>query len=204
MTKNTTPNTIGATSPGFINSIADFHEDVVANEAWLSGPIDGVLPELQPAAHMLIQSARELEAATTGLTRERLWGMPGGAASIAFHLRHIAQSTDRLLTYSRGESLSESQRAALAAEKERTPDDPAQLLALARNGIEQALAALRSASRDSLFVERKVGRAGLPSTVFGLLYHVAEHTVRHTGQIIATAKAGALQTKDEDEDAGKG
>jgi hypothetical protein len=168
-------------------------------EAWLNGPIDGVLPELQPAAHMLIQSARELEAATIGLTRERLWGTPGGAASIAFHLRHIGQSTDRLLTYARGETLSESQRAALAAEKERTADASAELLALARNGIEQALAALRSASRDSLFEERKVGRAGLPSTVFGLLYHVAEHTARHTGQVIATSKAVAIQIKDEEE-----
>jgi hypothetical protein len=33
-----------------------------------------------------------------------------------------------------------------------------------------------------------VGRARLPSTVFGLLFHVAEHTQRHAGQAITTAK----------------
>ena len=161
----------------------------MATEAWLSGPVDGVLAELQPAAHMLTQSARELEAATASLSPAELWARPGGAASVGFHLRHIAGSTDRLLTYARGESLSDAQRAALAAESLESQSSVSELWADAHTAIERALDALRSADRDTLFDHRPVGRAQLPSTVFGLLYHVAEHTVRHTGQVIATSKA---------------
>lgn len=158
-------------------------------EAWLSGPIDGVLPELQPAAHMLTQSAHELAAATANLTDAQLWAMPGGAASVGFHLRHIAGSTDRLLTYARGSPLSDAQRAALADEAKPDQSTLPQLLTLAHDAIDRVLAELRSARREALFEERQVGRARLPSSVFGLLYHIAEHTVRHTGQIIATCRA---------------
>ena len=41
---------------------------------------------------------------------------------------------------------------------------------------------------ESLGDERLVGRAALPSTVRGLLFHGAEHTQRHVGQVITTAK----------------
>ncbi|MEI9810890.1 MAG: hypothetical protein WDO16_25110 [Bacteroidota bacterium] len=34
---------------------------------------------------------------------------------------------------------------------------------------------------------RGVGRAKIPSTVMGLLFHAAEHTMRHTGQLLVTA-----------------
>jgi hypothetical protein len=45
--------------------------------------------------------------------------------------------------------------------------------------IEDALQALRS-TPDAILAElREVGRAKLPSTVFGLLFHIAEHTQRH-------------------------
>jgi uncharacterized damage-inducible protein DinB len=167
----------------------------VATEAWLSGPVAGVLPELQPAAHMLMQSAKELEAATSTLSPAELWARPGGAASVGFHLRHIAGSTDRLLTYAQGGSLSDSQRAALAAETMAGQSNLSELWSDARAAIERALDTLRSADRNRLFDHRSVGRAQLPSSVFGLLYHVAEHTVRHTGQVIATSKA--LRIKDE-------
>ncbi len=160
----------------------------MATEAWLTGPVDSVLPELQPAAHMLKQSARELESASTGLSQQQLWATPGGAASIGFHLRHIAGSTDRLLTYAAGLPLSDAQREALAVEMK--PDNASQteLLALVDGAIERALAALRAVRRESLFEERLVGRARLASSVYGLLYHIAEHTVRHTGQVIASSK----------------
>ena len=161
----------------------------MATEAWLSGPVDGVSAELQPAAHMLTQSARELEAATASLSTAELWARPGGAASVGFHLRHIACSTDRLLTYAGGESLSDTQRAALAKEGVEGQSSVKELWADAHSAIERALDALRSADRNTLFDHRTVGRAQLPSSVFGLLYHVAEHTVRHTGQVIATSKA---------------
>ena len=114
----------------------------------------------------------------------------GQAASIGYHLRHIAGAIDRLLTYARGEGLTEAQRKTLSAEKERAPETPVTTMVEgAQVAIEQALNFLRSTRREDLFEKRMVGRAQLPSSVLGLLYHVAEHTVRHTGQVIATARA---------------
>jgi uncharacterized damage-inducible protein DinB len=100
----------------------------------------------------------------------------------------VAGSIDRLLTYARGQSLSEAQRAAARAEAQESDADGAALVALAQAAIDVALAQLRSTPRESLLDVRTVGRAALPSTVLGLLFHVAEHTQRHTGQVITTAK----------------
>ena len=159
-------------------------------EAWLRGPIPDVLPELMPAAHMLIQAAEELEAAASELDPSQLWATQGQAASIGFHLRHIAGAIDRLLTYARGEGLTDAQRKALSAEKEPAPGTPVTTMVEgAQVAIEQALSALRSTRREDLYETRTVGRAQLPSSVIGLLYHIAEHTVRHTGQVIATKRA---------------
>jgi uncharacterized damage-inducible protein DinB len=158
-------------------------------EAWLRGPVEGVDPYL-PAAHGLIQVREDLARAAAGLTREQLWARPGSAASVGFHLRHIAGSVDRLLAYARGESLTPAQRAAATAEKELDPAlDVERLVAGAAEAVERALAQMRATPREALLEPRAVGRAGLPSTVLGLLFHLAEHAQRHTGQVIATAKA---------------
>jgi uncharacterized damage-inducible protein DinB len=104
-------------------------------------------------------------------------------------LRHIAGALDRLLTYARGSLLDDAQRAALAAEKQDLPDySVTTLIEGVQVAIERALATLRSTTRDQLFEPRGVGKAQVPSKVIGLLYHVAEHTVRHTGQVIVTAR----------------
>ena len=161
----------------------------MAPEAWLRGPVRGVDPWLMPAAHALVQIREDLGAVTEGLTGAQLRARPGGAASVEFHLRHVAGSIDRLMTYARGEVLSDAQRRAAAAEG--TPDDdpdPAALLAALRAAVEAALSQLRSTDPGTLLDPRAVGRAALPSTVLGLLFHAAEHAQRHTGQAIATAK----------------
>ena len=159
-------------------------------EVWLRGPLPDVAPQLQPAAHALMQSAEDIEAAAKGLTTDQLWVKPGGAASAGFHIRHIAQSIDRLLTYARGELLDEQQRGALAVERD--PGDPPAsaeaLIRQARGAIQAALEVIRATSADSALERRSVGRAQLPSSVGGLLFHIAEHTQRHTGQLITTAK----------------
>jgi hypothetical protein len=163
-------------------------------EPWLRGPVDGVDAYLQPAAHAILHSRHDLEAAVAGLRGPQLWVRPGGAASVGFHLRHIAGAIDRLLTYARGEVLTEAQKA--AAQAEHAPgdeEDPAPLLALAHAAIDGALAQYRATPREALLEARGVGRAQLPSTVLGLLYHAAEHTQRHTGQLIATAKVARAQ-----------
>ena len=161
----------------------------MAQEAWLRGPVRGVDPWLMPAAHALVQVRVDLAAAVEGLSSAQLAARPGGAASLEFHLRHLAGSIDRLLTYARGEALSEPQRRAAAAEA--TPSgslDPAALLAGLSNAVDGALAQLRATDPKTLLEPRAVGRAALPSNVLGLLFHAAEHAQRHTGQAIATAK----------------
>jgi uncharacterized damage-inducible protein DinB len=158
-----------------------------APEAWLRGPVEGIEPLLMPAAHALIQAREDLERVAGGATVEHLWQRPGGAASAGFHLRHIAGSLDRLYTYARGESLSDAQRAALA--RESTPGAGArELVDAASESIGRALEQLRRTPREVLLEPRAVGRAGLPATVLGLLFHGAEHTTRHVGQLITTLK----------------
>lgn len=157
-------------------------------EPWLRGPVRGVAPELQPLAHSLQQVAEDVARAVDGLSATQLQARPGGAASPAFHLRHIPGSLDRLITYARGAGLSEAQRTAASAEKDVTPVEASVLLAALQQGLERAQSELRAWPVDNLLQPRSVGRAGLPSTVLGLLFHAAEHAQRHTGQLIATAK----------------
>jgi uncharacterized damage-inducible protein DinB len=157
-------------------------------ERWLRGPVEGVPALLQPAAHALLQTLDDVEAATEGLTNEQLWRSPGGAASIGYHLTHLSGSTDRLLTYARGEMLSDAQKAAFKAESNPPVADAASLLADVRRAFDVALAQLRATPVPSLTDPRAVGRAGLPTTVIGLLFHVAEHSQRHAGQVVTTAR----------------
>jgi uncharacterized damage-inducible protein DinB len=159
-------------------------------EVWLRGPLPDFPPLLQPVAHSLLQCREELTARLTGLTPDQIWARPGGGASIGFHARHAAGSLDRLFTYARGETLSPAQLAIL--EDEGTPDPASdiapRLIATFDATVEQALAQLRRTAEATLLEGRSVGRARLPSTVLGLLFHAAEHTQRHLGQITTTAR----------------
>ena len=161
----------------------------MSTEAWLEGPLEGVDPYLMPVAQALVQVGRDLER-LAGLAPEALWARPGGAASVGFHIRHVAGVLDRLSTYARGETLGEKQMKALRAEGE--PGDPPAgaegLVREARAAVERALALVRSTPREALLEPRGVGRRQLPSNVLGLLHHAAEHAVRHTGQALTTAK----------------
>jgi uncharacterized damage-inducible protein DinB len=157
-------------------------------EAWLRGPIAGIPASLQPVAHSLVQVREEVERAVEGLTSGQLGARPAGVASVAFHLVHIPGTVDRLFTYARGETLSDAQRQALLAEKDPGEPDAASLLAGLFAGIDGALAGLREWPEASLLEPRSVGRAALPSTVLGLLVHAAEHSQRHCGQVIVTAR----------------
>jgi uncharacterized damage-inducible protein DinB len=145
---------------------------------------------LQPVAHALLQSREELTANVTGLTPAQIWARPADAASIGFHARHAAGSLDRLFTYARGEQLSSAQLTALAAEAEPdlSPAVAAHLVAAFDKAVERALEQLRTTGETTLLEARGVGRAQLPSTVLGLLFHAAEHTQRHVGQLVTTVK----------------
>jgi uncharacterized damage-inducible protein DinB len=157
-------------------------------EFWMRGvQVQGISPALQPVAHALMQALEDVENLAPGLSTEDLWMEPGGAASAGFHLRHLASSLDRLTTYARGDSLSDEQFAALRAERE--PGAGAdELAAHVRATIERVLDQLRATPDYALDESRGVGRAGLPSSVRGLLYHAGEHTARHVGQAVTTVK----------------
>lgn len=173
-----------------MTSESDENQTASGTEAWLRGPLPDVSLLLTPAAHALMQAAIDIEHAAAPLTAKEVWRQPGGAPSVGFHLRHIAGSIDRLLTYARSQQLSAEQLLSLS--KESSPGEPSEeavpLVRTATARIEVALQVLRSTPDEILAEPREVGRAKLPSTVFGLLFHIAEHTQRHTGQIVTTAR----------------
>jgi len=159
-------------------------------EVWQRGPIPGFDPLLMPVVHALIQVREDLDRIVADVPPDHVWLRPGGAASIGFHVRHTGGALDRLFTYARGEGLSDAQKAALR-EEGAAGDPPASLQSVVTGVgeiIERALDQLRSTSKEALLDERKLGRAGLPTTVLGLLFHAAEHSTRHVGQAITTAR----------------
>ena len=162
-------------------------------EFWLRGPVPGIDRMLMPAAHALLQAREDIERVAPELSDDRLWTRPGDAASAGYHLQHLAGSLDRLFTYARGEALTERQRDALRVEGIPGPAVAA-LVADAFAAIDRAIEQLRTTPPHSLFDAREVGRAKLPATVIGLLFHGAEHTTRHVGQLITTLKAIGAQS----------
>lgn len=158
-------------------------------EVWLRGPLPEIPPALQPVAHALLQAREEVEALAAGFPDARLWDRPAGVASVGFHLRHLTGVLDRLTTYARGEALTTTQLAALAGEEVPSATDTATALAATFGAaVDRALAQLRATDPATVFEARSVGRAGLPSTVIGLLVHAAEHTMRHVGQLTVTTR----------------
>jgi uncharacterized damage-inducible protein DinB len=143
---------------------------------------------VMPAAHALMQASEDIPMAVRGLTIPQLWALPGGAAAVGFHLRHLAGSIDRLLTYMHGEMLSDAQLSALDAEIEDDGRSAEELTSEALAAIARAIDAMRDTPPGTYLETRGVGRRKLPTTVLGLLVHIAEHTQRHIGGLIATAK----------------
>jgi uncharacterized damage-inducible protein DinB len=161
-------------------------------EPWLRGTLNDV-PAVQRAVLHALELAREdLERWCDGLSDEELHARPGGIAPVAFHLRHIARSMDRLLTYAEGNQLSSEQVSVMKAEMEprgsRNELMAELVVAIAKSGKR-----IRAISEQQLQEERHVGKKQLPTSVGGLLVHVADHTQRHVGQAIITAKIVVAQ-----------
>lgn len=152
-------------------------------EPWLRGPLPGVSPFLAPLLYSFQQVREDLAAHTAGLTDAQIWG-PG---SIGFHLRHIAGSTTRLMQYLQGLPLDAAQLAALEAESQPSGPGRDDLLADIDRVFSQAESVIRRLDPATLADPRVVGRRQLPTTVIGLLTHIAEHTQRHVGQVITAA-----------------
>ena len=160
-------------------------------EPWLRGPIPGVNPLTAPILYAFQQAREDLTRATGGLTEQQIWATPHGFGSVGFHMRHIAGSTDRLMTYLAGGTLNEEQLAALASEHEAAGAGRDELVALVDRAFREAESVVRTIHPATLLEPRTVGRKQLPTTVIGLLTHIAEHTGRHVGQAISAAKLAA-------------
>jgi hypothetical protein len=159
-------------------------------EVWLRGPLPEVPSLLQPVAHALLQALEEVAEITKNFPEELLWEHPGDVASPGFHLQHLTGVLDRLFTYARQEILNPTQLAYLAAEGK--PTEPlhltSELVLQFNQQVDKAIQQLIETDETTLTQVRTVGRARLPSTVLGLLFHAAEHTQRHVGQLLVTIK----------------
>ena len=158
-------------------------------EVWLRGPLTGVPPLLQPVAHALLQAREEVEALMADFPQALLWQRPALVASVGFHLQHLTGVLDRIFTYASGKALSLEQMRALSVEGVADDAIPlADLVHAFHQQVDKALLQLSQTEESTLTDFRGVGRAQLPSTVTGLLTHAAEHTMRHTGQLLVTAR----------------
>jgi len=156
-------------------------------EPWLRGPIDGVDPRVSPLLFSFQQALEDLRECLDGLTADQIWSRPQGLTPLGFHVRHAGGAAARLATYLRGESLTGEQLELMRGES--NPGASAQeLLSELEEALNRVAAYARTIPTASLGEVRHVGRLRLPTTVQGLLVHIAEHTQRHVGQAVTTAK----------------
>lgn len=156
-------------------------------EPWLRGTLKEVPAVQRAVLHALELAEIDLHRWCDPLTDDELNQHYEGIAPVAFHLRHIARSVDRLLTYAEGRMLDESQIAALKSESVAAATTD-QVLAELDASLARAAERIRAIDPDTLETARVVGAKKLATSVGGLLVHVADHTQRHVGQAITTAK----------------
>jgi uncharacterized damage-inducible protein DinB len=157
-------------------------------EPWLGGTHTDVPAAGRAVLHALELALDDLTKWTAGLNDAEVHMQPLGLTTIAFHLRHIARATDRLLTYAEGGQLSAEQLAALKSELEGRQESLAELLAEVEVAFTDAAERIRVLATANLDTPRFVGRKQLPTSIGGALIHVADHTQRHVGQVVTTAK----------------
>jgi uncharacterized damage-inducible protein DinB len=159
-------------------------------EPWLRGTHSDVPAAGRAVLHALELALDDLRKWTAGLTDAEVHAQPLGLPSIAFLLRHVAGSVDRILTYAEGGQLSEAQLAALSSEKNKEGKQEMlpQLLAEVESALHRAADRVRALAAADLNTPRSVGRKQLPTSLGGALIHVADHTQRHVGQVVTTTK----------------
>ena len=161
--------------------------DQNAVEPWLRGTLTEVDAATRAVLHALELAEEDAEKWCGGLSDAEMNARPHGIAPVVFHLRHIARSLDRLLSYAEGTQLDATQKAALKSELDEGATAAAVMKEL-RDGLKLAMQRVRAFSPEDFNAPRGVGRAMLPTTVGGLLVHCADHTQRHIGQAVTTAK----------------
>jgi hypothetical protein len=160
-------------------------------EPWLRGPLEGVHPLVAPTLHAYQQALEDLAHWTDGLSDAQIWSRPHGLAPVGFQLRHIAGSVERLTTYLRGCELTSRQLEAARSEMEPGLGRAA-LLEMVTRSLQDSERVIRALDPSMLTHPRVVGRKQLPTTVAGLVVHLAEHTQRHVGELIITIKLARL------------
>ena len=156
-------------------------------EPWLRGTHGDVPAVARAVLHALDLALDDLTRWTQGLTDSEVQAQPLGLTPVAFHLRHIARATDRILTYAEGGQLSSEQLSALKGEAGGA-ETLAELLAEVEASFSNAAERIRVLSTADFNTPRAVGRKQLPTSIGGALIHVADHTQRHVGQVVTTAK----------------
>jgi uncharacterized damage-inducible protein DinB len=158
-------------------------------EVWMRGPIAGLIPMLQPVAHAILQAREEVNMMMIDFPNELIWEKPAGVASVAFHLQHLSGVLDRLFTYANNQILNEDQLELLTLESDNTQYLTTKgLLTRFNNQVNKALTQLKNIEEKSLLEPRGIGRKQIPTNQLGLLFHAAEHTQRHVGQLLVTVK----------------
>lgn len=159
-------------------------------EVWQRGPVEGIPALLQPVAHALLQAREEVNVLMHNFPDQLLWEKPAGMASPGFHLEHMRGVINRLFTYARAEALNDEQLRYLSSEGTPYIDDEIakKLVAAFNQQIDEAIEQLKQTDENSLTAPRGIGRAQIPTTVIGLLFHAAEHVMRHAGQLLVTVK----------------
>jgi hypothetical protein len=158
-----------------------------STEPWLRGNYTDVPAAGRAVLHALDLALEDIRKWTEGLSDLGVHSQPLGLNPIAFHLRHLARSTDRLLTYAEGNQLSSEQIAALKTEEGGT-EPLSELMAGLEETFRAAAARVRALAVADLDTPRGLGRKQLPTTIGGAMIHVADHAQRHTGQVVTTAK----------------
>jgi uncharacterized damage-inducible protein DinB len=158
-------------------------------EVWMRGPIAGLIPLLQPVAHAILQAREEVNLMMIDFPNELIWERPSGVASVAFHLQHLSGVLDRLFTYANNQILNEDQLELLALESDETQFLTVKgLLTRFNNQVNKALTQLKKMEEKTLLEPRGIGRKQIPTNQLGLLFHAAEHTQRHVGQLLVTVR----------------
>jgi uncharacterized damage-inducible protein DinB len=155
-------------------------------EPWLRGTLTEIDPLRRAVVHALWMASEDVARWCVGLSDEEMEARPLGLPSVAFQMRHMVGSLDRLLTYAEGRQLSEEQMAAMMSEM--APSSREDVMAEFEAGMRLAEERVRAFLPESYTEVRGVGRKMLPTTVGGLLVHCADHTQRHAGQMVTTVK----------------
>lgn len=156
-------------------------------EPWLRGTHADIPAAGRAVLHALDLAMDDVAKWTAGLTDLEVHAQPFGLMAVASHLKHIARSTDRILTYAEGGQLSSEQLTALKGESTGA-ETLQELLAEIEASFTNAVARVRALSSADFNTLRAVGRKQLPTSLGGALIHVADHTQRHVGQVVTTAK----------------